>query len=58
MRLLGVAHPSAVEGVGNKEEGHHEDDKPGYFILDRVATVQFLLPSLGVKDIQVLHEDG
>ena len=47
-----------MEGVGNKEESHHEDDKTSYFILGRVVYVKLLLTSLGVKDIQVPHEDG
>ena len=47
-----------MEGVGNKEECHHENDKASHFILDRVAAIKLLLAGFGVKDVQVPHEDG
>ena len=53
-----TAHPGTVEGVGDKEEGHHNDHHTGYLILDGVAAVSLLLLCLGVKDVQVSHEDG
>ena len=40
-----------MEGVSNKEECHHENDKASHFILDRVAVVKLLLSSLGIKDV-------
>ena len=47
-----------MKGVGNKKECHHKNDKASHFILDGVAVVKLLLPSLGVKDVQVPHKDG
>ena len=47
-----------MKGVGNKKECHHENDKASHFVLDGVAVVKLLLPSLGVKDVQVPHKDG
>lgn len=47
-----------MEGVGDKEECHHEDDKASYFILDWVVVVELLLSGLCVKEVQVPHEDG
>lgn len=46
-----------MEGVGNKEECHHENDKASHFILARVAAIKLLLAGFGVKDVQVPHED-
>lgn len=47
-----------MEGVGNEEKRHHENDKASHFILDRVAAIHLLLTGLGIKDVQVPHEDG
>ena len=47
-----------MKGVGNKKECHHENDKASHFILDRVAAINLLLTGLGIKDVQVPHEDG
>ena len=60
---VGLAcHPRAVEGVGDEEEGHHEDDEASNLALHRVRGVHLLgLLGLGVEEVEVPHvrgEDG
>ena len=52
------AHPGAVEGVRDEEEGEQEDGEAGHLAPHRVRAVRLLALVARPKQIQVSHEDA
>ena len=52
-----ASDPGTVEGVGDEEERHHEDNEAGYLALDRVRRVRFLgfLCLRHIKELDIPH---